>query len=110
MAKLGTAATGNFLSGKRERGGGGGKMQAVNSENNFNWKHESGSTAQNSSAQILTALHFFQKCHLLDRNMSTAWQEKYTVCVPHVNLEQVIKKVQLLEILSKWQNNWNSKI
>jgi hypothetical protein len=35
VAKLGTAATGNFLSGKRERekgGGGAGKLQAVNSE------------------------------------------------------------------------------
>jgi hypothetical protein len=32
VAKLGTAATGNFLSGKRGGGQGGGKLQAVNSD------------------------------------------------------------------------------
>jgi hypothetical protein len=32
VAKLGTAATGNFLSGKREREGAEGKLQAVNSD------------------------------------------------------------------------------
>jgi hypothetical protein len=37
---------------------------------------ESGSTAQNASARILTAQHFFQKCHLFDRKMSSAWQKK----------------------------------
>jgi hypothetical protein len=35
-----------------------------------------------------------EKCHLLDK-------KKYAVRVPHVNFEQLIKKVQLLKILSR---------
>jgi hypothetical protein len=35
-----------------------------------------------------------EKCQLFDR-------KKYAVRVPHVNFEQLIKKVKLLEILSR---------
>ncbi len=41
-----------------------------------NVEFEPGSTAQNASARILTARHFFQKYHLLDRKMSSARQKK----------------------------------
>ena len=61
---------------------------------------ESGSTARNPSARILTARH--KKCQLLDR-------QKYAVRVPHFVFEQLIKKVQLLEYLSTWQNFCDSK-
>ena len=37
---------------------------------------KSGSTARNASARISTARHFFQKCHLLDKQTSSARQKK----------------------------------
>jgi hypothetical protein len=43
-----------------------------------------------------------EKCHLLNR-------KKYAVRVPHVNFEQLIKKVHLLEFSSRWQNFCDSK-
>ena len=43
-----------------------------------------------------------KKCQLLDR-------QKYAVRVPHFVFEQMIKKVQLLEISSSWQNFCDSK-
>ena len=39
-------------------------------------KKESGSTARNATAQISTARHFFQKCHLLDKKTTSAQQKK----------------------------------
>ena len=39
-------------------------------------RYERGSTAQKSSARILTAQHFFWKWQLLNRKMSTAWKTK----------------------------------
>jgi hypothetical protein len=56
---------------------------------NLTMRSESGSTARNASARIST-----EKCQLLDK-------KKYAVHVPRVNFEQLIKKVQLLEISSR---------
>jgi hypothetical protein len=40
-----------------------------------------------------------EKCHLLDR-------KKYAVRVPHVNFEQLIKKVQLLDSVEQLTHNF----
>ncbi len=51
-------------------------------------------------SKMSTARH--NKCQLLDR-------QKYAVHVPHFVFEQMIKKVQLLKILSSWKNFCDSK-
>ena len=59
---------------------------------------ESGSTARNASAQISTAPHFFQKCHLLDTKSVNCSTDK---SVPHFVFEQLIKKVQSTRIFEQ---------
>ncbi len=78
---------------------------------------ESGSTARNASARILTAQHFFQKCQLLDtksvncstQKVSTAQQTKVCRTCTTFCFWADDKKVKLLKILSSWQNFCDSK-
>ena len=70
---------------------------------------ESGSTARNASARISTARHFFQKCHLLDKKTSSAWQKKVCRTCSTCQFRAVDKKLHLLEFSSRWQNVCDSK-
>ena len=62
---------------------------------------ESGSTAQNATARISTARHFFQESRLLDRKMSSARQKKVCRTCSTCQFRAVDKKSASARIFEK---------